>query len=128
MFSVESAGFEPGGINPLATKILKIDEDIDISDKQSDSLFEFFKEGKLFNYVITLCDEASAQRCPIFPGVRARIQWSFEDPRTFTGTEEEKIAKIRVVKDEIKKEILDFIELVKSDKLKENFPENWKLG
>ncbi len=47
------------------------------------------KEGKLFSYVITVCDEGNAQKCPVFPGISSRIHWSFEDPSGFVGTNEE---------------------------------------
>lgn len=126
-FQVASAGFEPGEISPFAVEILK-EEGIDISNKSTDHLLDLFKNGKLFNYVVTVCDEATAQKCPIFPGVRARIQWDIKDPRAFIGTDEEKLNKFREVKDTIKEEVLKFIELVNSGELKENFPDNWKLG
>ena len=58
----------------------------DISHNQTQSVFDVFKAGELFAYVITVCDESSAQRCPIFPGVTKRLHWSFPDPAGFTGT------------------------------------------
>ena len=64
-----------------------------------------FKTGKMFAYVITVCDEASAERCPIFPGVTKRLQWSFPDPSSVQGTHEEKLAKTREVRDAIKAKI-----------------------
>jgi len=126
-FDVVSAGFEVSDINPLAIEVLK-EEGIDISDKSTNSIFEFFKQGRHFNYVITVCDEGNAQRCPIFPGLSYRIHWSFEDPGTFEGSAEEKLQKTRVVKEKIKAEVLKFIELVRSNRLKENFPNNWRVG
>lgn len=126
-FDVESAGFEVSDINPLAIETLQ-EEGIDISNKKTNSVFEFFKQGKLFNYVITVCDEGNAQRCPLFPGLNNRIHWSFEDPKTFEGSAEEKLQKIGVVKEKIRTEILKFIELVGSNQLKENVPNNWKVS
>lgn len=108
-FSVESAGLEPGILNPLAVAVLK-EEGIDITGKQTQSVFDFFKEGKLFNYVVTVCDEGNSQKCPIFPGQTSRIHWSFKDPSGFTGTYEENLAQTRVVKEEIKEAVLAFIE------------------
>jgi arsenate reductase len=64
-----------------------------------------FKSGKMFAYVITVCDEASAERCPIFPGVTKRLHWSFPDPSSVQGTREEKLAKTREVRDAIKAKI-----------------------
>ena len=127
-FEAFSGGLEPGVLNPLVVEVLKEDEGIDISGKKTKSAFEFVKEGKLFSYVVTVCDEGASQRCPIFPGVRERIMMSFEDPSEFTGDDEEKIEKIRAVKNEIKNEVFKFIKLVKEHKLKEELPKNWKLG
>jgi len=126
-FDVVSAGFEVSDINPLAIEVLK-EEGIDITDKKTNSVFEFFKRGKHFSYVITVCDEGNAQRCPLFPGLNYRIHWSFEDPKTFEGNAGEKLQKTRVVKEKIKAEVLKFIELVRSNQLKENFPNNWRVG
>lgn len=125
-FDVLSAGFETSAINPLAIEVLK-EEGIDITGKKINSIFEFFKQGRHFNYVITVCDVENAERCPIFPGLNHRIHWSFEDPGTFKGSTEEKLQKTRVVKEKIKSEVLKFIELVKSNKLKENFPNSWRV-
>ncbi|DAB36660.1 MAG: arsenate reductase ArsC [Epsilonproteobacteria bacterium] len=107
-FNVQSAGLQPGLLNPLAVEILK-EEDIDIAGKETQSVFDLFKDGKLFNYVITVCDEGNSQRCPIFPGQTKRIHWSFEDPSTFQGDHEAQLAKIRHVKEEIKIAVLAFI-------------------
>lgn len=126
-FEVESAGFEPGELNPLAVEVLK-EEGLDIRGKSTYSVFEFFKQGKAFNYVITVCDHSFAQRCPVFPALNYRIHWSFEDPRSFIGSEEEKLSKTREVKEKIKTQVLKFIDLVTSEQLKDNFPVNWKVG
>jgi arsenate reductase len=111
-FVVESAGLEPGVLNPLAIEVLK-EEDIDISGKKTRSVFELFKTGHLYRYVITVCDESKAQGCPIFPGQTSRIHWSFEDPSSFEGSWEEKLEKTRVVKEQIKEKVLEFIEQTK---------------
>lgn len=110
-FSVQSAGFEPGTLNPLAVEALK-EEGIDISGKPTTSVFDLFKEGKLFHYVITVCDESSSERCPIFPGQAKRIHWSFKDPSTFEGSYEEKVAQTKRVMEEIKRSVIEFIENV----------------
>ena len=107
-FEAESAGFEPRELNPLVVEAMK-EEGIDISTKQAKKVFDFIKAGKLFHYVITVCDEATAQRCPVFPGVTKRIHWSFEDPSTITGSDEEKMAKTRDIRDKIKSKVLEFI-------------------
>lgn len=108
----ESAGLEPGKLNPLVVKSMK-EIGIDISENKTKDVFDFIKDGKIFNYVITVCDEASGQRCPIFPGALKRIHWSFEDPSSFTGTEEEKLLKIAKVRDAIKAKVEEFINSLK---------------
>lgn len=111
-FIAESAGLEPGTINPLVVKSVS-EIGIDISGNKTKDVFDFFKEGKMFNYVITVCDEASGQRCPIFPGALKRIHWSFEDPSSFSGTDEDKLLKIAKVRDEIKIKVEEFINSIK---------------
>lgn len=110
-FNAQSAGLEPGILNPLAVEVLK-EEGIDITDKKTQSVFDLFKEGKLFNYIVTVCDEGNSQRCPIFPGLTSRLHWSFKDPSGFVGTYEENLAQTRVVKEEIKEAVLAFIEKI----------------
>lgn len=107
-FEAESAGFEPEEINPLAVKAMA-EIGIDISSHKPKAVFDLIKKGSFYAYVITVCDESSAERCPIFPGVTRRIHWSFEDPAGFAGSEEEKLAKTRIIRDEIKMKVEDFI-------------------
>ena len=78
---------------------------IDISGNQTKTVFDFIRSGQMFAYVITVCDEASAERCPIFPGVTTRLHWSFPDPSKFQGTQEERLAQTREVRDAIKHKI-----------------------
>jgi len=106
-FIAESAGLEPGVLNPLAVDVMK-EIGIDISKNETKSVFDFYTEGKLYRYVITVCDESSAEQCPLFPGIAERLHWSFEDPSAFTGTYEEKLQKTRVVREKIKEKIQEF--------------------
>lgn len=108
----ESAGLKVGKLNPYAVKVLQ-EIGIDISNKGTQEVFDLFKQGRLFQAVITVCDEASAEGCPIFPGVVRRLGWTFPDPSTFTGTEDEILAQTRKVRDEIKEAVLAFIEEAK---------------
>ncbi len=109
-YQAESAGMEPGALNSLAVEVMK-EAGIDISHNKTKSVFEKYKNGELFSYVITVCDEASAEMCPIFPGIRTEtIHWSLEDPASFTGTPEEKLEKARRLRDAIKEKVLKFIE------------------
>jgi arsenate reductase len=103
-FEVESAGIEPGKLNPLAVSAMR-EAGIDISQNGTQSVFELFKSGRRFEYVISVCDAASAERCPIFPGVTTRLNWAFADPSAFTGTEAEKLMQTISVRDEIRQRI-----------------------
>ncbi len=103
-FEVESAGLEPGRLNPLAVEVMK-EIGIDISGNKAKSAFDLFKEGKLYTHVITVCDETSAEQCPFFPGITTRLHWSFADPSGFTGTQEEKLEKTRQVREAIREKI-----------------------
>jgi arsenate reductase len=109
----ESAGLEPGKLNPNVVKVMA-EVDIDISHKGTQEVFDLFKKGRLFQAVITVCDEASAEGCPIFPGVVRRMGWSFPDPSGFKGTEEEILENTRKVRDEIKEAVLTFIDEAKN--------------
>jgi arsenate reductase (thioredoxin) len=103
-FEAHSAGLEPGSLNPLAVEAMR-EIGIDISHKQTQSVFDVFKSGELFAYVITVCDESSAQRCPIFAGVTKRLHWSFPDPSELSGTREERLAGTRKIRDQIRARI-----------------------
>jgi arsenate reductase len=107
-FEAESAGLEPGKLNPNVVEVMQ-EIGIDISKNGTQSVFDLFKQGKRYNAVITVCDGASAESCPIFPGIVKRIGWSFPDPSKFTGTKEEMLEQTRIVRDEIKDKINDFI-------------------
>ena len=120
-FDVESAGLEPGTLNPYAVAALR-EEGIDISGKETVSAFDLLKQGRYYTYVITVCDETSAETCPIFPGCRERFHWSFPDPSKFTGTDEEIMTRVREVRDQIGDKITEWVTAVKKenkrDKLK----------
>ncbi|HZK77249.1 MAG TPA: arsenate reductase ArsC [Candidatus Kapabacteria bacterium] len=103
-FAAESAGLSPGALNPLAIEAMA-EVGLDISKNETRDVFEVWKSGTLFSYVITVCDEASAERCPIFPGHAKKEHWPFPDPSTFTGSHEEKLAKTREVRDAIRAKI-----------------------
>jgi arsenate reductase len=103
-FEAYSAGLEPGKLNPIVVEAMR-EIGIDISGNQTKAVIDMFKSGKAFAYVITVCDETSAERCPIFPGVTKRLHWGFPDPSGYPGTREEKLAKTREVRDTIKQKI-----------------------
>jgi arsenate reductase (thioredoxin) len=102
-FEAHSAGLEPKGLNPLTVKVMN-EIGIDISSQTSKGV-EVYLGKKLFQYLITVCDDAD-RNCPtVWPGVSERLHWSFQDPATVGGTEEEKLAKFREVRDLIEEKI-----------------------
>lgn len=108
----ESAGLEPGKLNPIVVKAMQ-DVGIDISNNPTKSVFDFYKNGNLYNYVITVCDEASGEQCPIFPGITERLHWGFPDPSSFVGSDEERLAKTKDVRDSIEEKIKNWINTLK---------------
>jgi arsenate reductase len=110
-FEAQSAGLEPGTLNPLAVEVMQ-EVDIDISGKKTQAVFDVFKSRQLFSHVVTVCDESSAEKCPIFPGPTKRLHWSFADPSQATGTNEEKLRRVREIRDEIRAKIEQWCEEV----------------
>ncbi len=100
LLDVQSAGSQPAGyVHPLATRAMK-EIGIDISGHRSKHFNEFFQRP--VETVITVCGKAD-QACPIFPGQVNRYHWAFDDPAKAEGTEEQKLAVFRRVRDEIRK-------------------------
>ncbi len=81
-FLAESAGIEAGTLNPDVVQVMQ-EIGIDLSGKQTNDVFDFYREGRTYQAVVTVCDAANAERCPIFPGLTQRIAWSFADPSQF---------------------------------------------
>ncbi len=112
LFEVESAGLEPGKLNPNVVQVMK-EDGIDISDKQTRSVFDVYKSGKTFAYVVTVCSREAEEGCPIFPGPVRRLNWPFPDPSKFEGTPEEILDKTREVRDVIKEEVRQFVAAIR---------------
>lgn len=112
--TVESAGFEPTEINPLVVETMR-EEGVDLAGKKTQSVFSLFKQGRIYRYVITVCDESEGGNCPIFPGMTHRLHLPFPDPSTLTGTHEEKLSKVREIRDGIKALMRDFVEWEKGE-------------
>jgi len=108
-FAVESAGLEPGTINPLVVELMK-EEGIDLSGKSTNSVYDYYREGRSYDYVITVCSKDAAERCPIFPGGGHRLHWPFDDPSKVKGGHEEKLVEVRRIRDEMREKILAFLE------------------
>lgn len=102
-FEVFSAGTHPSQVRPEAVAVMR-EVDIDISGQHSKSVDEF--AGQKFDYVLTVCDNAK-ESCPIFPGKTITLHRNFEDPAAVHGSEEERFAVFRRVRDEIRDYLRD---------------------
>lgn len=110
-FAAQSAGLQPGTLNPLVITAMA-EVGIDLSKKETRRVLDVWKSGQMFAYVITVCDETSAEKCPIFPGPTARLHWSFPDPSGLTGMHEEKLTRVREIRDEIRQKVEEWCEEV----------------
>ena len=113
---VESAGIEPGELNPTVVELLK-EDGIDITGKSTQSAFDLHKNGKTFDYVIAVCDPEAAERCPIFRAEKKRLHWPFPDPSKATGTLEERLAYTRPIRDQIRVKVTDLCRKLESGEL-----------
>ncbi|MCF8144236.1 MAG: arsenate reductase ArsC [Deltaproteobacteria bacterium] len=108
-FQAESAGFDPTRIYPLVIKAMQ-EIGMDLSKKQTQSVFKLYQEGKLFDYVITVCEESAEDQCPMFPGVTRRLNWPFDNPEAFEGSHEEKLNHVKRVRDEVRARIESWVQ------------------
>ncbi|MBN2353015.1 MAG: arsenate reductase ArsC [Spirochaetales bacterium] len=97
----ESAGLEAGRLNPLVVESMK-EIGIDISGNRTKTVGDMLAHGGKYDYVVTVCDGASAERCPVFPGGGFRLHWDFPDPSALRGEKNEVLAGIRAVRDRIR--------------------------
>lgn len=105
-WEAESAGSKPSGyVHPLAVQVMA-ELGIDISQHQSKSLVPF--RDQAFDLVVTVCDNAK-EACPVFPGAKQTLHWPFEDPADATGADEEKRAVFRMVRDQIRGRIAEYL-------------------
>lgn len=98
---VTSAGLDPTSVNPLVVTVMA-EEGIDLSGKATRKVFDLYRDGLLFDYVVTVCEESLEGQCPVFPGVTHRLHLPFPDPATVEGSETEKLAAVRVIRDSIR--------------------------
>ncbi|MFP5259546.1 MAG: arsenate reductase ArsC [Acidobacteriota bacterium] len=99
--TVESAGLDPTVVNPLVVAVMA-EEGIDLSGKKTQKVFDLFRDGRLFDAVVTVCEESLEGQCPVFPGVTHRLHLPFPDPAAVTGTDEERLGQVRRIRDAIK--------------------------
>ncbi len=100
-----SAGIEPGRLNPVVVEVMR-EEGIDISGKATKSVEDILRLGIGFDYVVTVCDEASAARCPAFPSGGQRYHWGFPDPSAIAGSPEHQLRRTREIRNTIKQRIV----------------------
>jgi len=107
-FETQSAGLEPGSLNPVVVEVMR-EIGCDISGNLTKSVLDLQRQGEVFDYVITICDDAAKEKCPVFPGRGRRLHWPFPDPAGLEGDREQKLAQTREIRDRIKAKIQTFI-------------------
>jgi thioredoxin type arsenate reductase len=109
-YEAHSAGLEPGVLNPLVVEAMQ-EVGIDISAAKTKSVAEMLAGGPTFARVVTVCDEANAERCPTFPGKVEREHWGFPDPSALAGTHQERLASVRRIRDDIRDRVSQWCRL-----------------
>ncbi len=107
-YVAESAGLEPGTLNPYVVEVMK-EIGYDLSQNECKDVFEFYKAGKRYHYVVKVCDALNGQRCPIFPGALNTLNWNLEDPSAAAGSHEEKLARTRLIRDLVLERVKAFL-------------------
>ena len=108
-FDAYSAGFNPKSIHPYTIKVMQ-EIGFDLSKQQSKDLWELIRiKNEYFGIAITVCNRKIEEDCPTIPGPSTRIDWNIEDPSAFEGTEEQKLAKFREVRDQIQEHVKNFL-------------------
>lgn len=100
-FSASSAGIEPGKLNPIVVAAMR-EIGIDISGHATKSVAQLIAAKLPFDHVVTVCDEANAERCPVVPGAAPRLHLGFLDPSTLPGTDDDKLIGTRRIRDDIR--------------------------
>ena len=108
-FEAHSAGLEPGRLNPVVVQVMK-EIGMDISANKTKAVSDFLE--RQFDYVVTVCDETSAERCPVFPGNTRRLHWGFPDPSAFQGSPDLRLMRTREVRDAIKSKVEEWCQEV----------------
>lgn len=106
-FEVHSAGLEPKDVNPLAVQVMD-EVGIDIKSQFSKSLSDFL--GKVpIRFAIIVCERAE-KTCPkLWPFGATVMSWPFDDPAAIGGSDEVRLAKFRLVRDQIERRIRDWL-------------------
>ena len=112
-FIAESAGVNPRPINPEVVEVMK-EVGHDLSDAESDNIVDFFREGRLYEQVIYVCEREAEQDCPVFPGVRRILHWPYPDPAALEGNEQERREALRAIRDQIRQRIAEWLQTARS--------------
>ncbi len=104
----QSSGIESGTLNPLVVRAMQ-EIGISMDGQWAKPAQMFIERQEAFDYVITVCDESSAERCPTFPGNAVRLHWPFADPSALTGSDDEKMAQIRPIRDAIAEKVRSWL-------------------
>ncbi len=107
-YAVESAGLEAGKLNPFVVRAMA-ERGIDISGNSTKTVFALEDAGAAFDVVVTVCSKEASERCPIFPGRVERLHWPFDDPSAFQGSDDDIMARVRAVRDDIERAVLAFV-------------------
>jgi len=106
-FEAESAGFEAGDLDPMAVEVMR-EIGIDISKERTKTVFSLFKEGRMFNSIVSVCDREHKEQHPIFPGHKDYIDWDLSDPELVEDAED-RLTAMRAVRDLIRTKVEAFI-------------------
>jgi arsenate reductase (thioredoxin) len=106
-FEADSAGLEPGRLNPYAVRAMA-EKGIDISRNPTKSVFDLFEAKRIYQVVVTVCSKEAAEKCPVFPGLSEKLHWPFADPSTFEGSDQEIMEQVREVRDQIEEAVKEF--------------------
>ncbi len=114
-FDADSAGIEPGQLNPIVVEVMR-EIGLDVSQNVPKSVQSLIDQGRSFDYIVTVCDESQAERCPIVPGGGERIHIGFPDPSRFDGTHEDKLEQTRRVRDQIQAYLEEWVDSLSDDR------------
>jgi len=107
-YIAESAGLESGELNPYVVKAMQ-EDGIDISGSSTNEVLKYYQEGRIYHYVIRVCDVQAAERCPVFPDILESFHWDVRDPSSFKGTDEEILENTRQIRNDIKERVTDWL-------------------
>ncbi len=116
-YEAQSAGLEPGVLNPYAVEAMA-EIGIDISANKTKTVRQMLDRGTAYDYVVTVCDGASAERCPVFPGSGRRLHWDLPDPAAVTGDATDVLRRIGAIRDEIRSRVVRLLETIGSESVR----------